>query len=339
MNLRDQLKEILPEILPENPAESIKGTELIRLVKHLLQSNYSDATLRYHFSIMSCDPSSPIAKVDQGQGYYLRSPISNLEGARNLIRMSQGLFGQEEDPAEVDAALHRANKFRALYSRSLESDGRFPYIFEGFSAEGITRKSIWRFPDAAVIDWDIIDDGDGRLLLDTTTLGLKQQLGSQPFTSTSVTMKLEADHQRIREDFFQCLSNSSWAHRGELVYATRITDQGLADDLRTLGDRFGIAVTSFGLRLSWLDECKKPLEIQGMGEKEFEALCLGISIHRITSGRSRNALNWNDVVALKGDSTDFASMLEWIKSTLDSGQAQTYRRFRDPNSAGQSLAS
>ena len=73
MNLRDQLKEILPDILPRNPNQSIKGTELIELVKYRLKQDYSDATLRYHFSIMSCDPSSPIAKVEQGQGYYLRS--------------------------------------------------------------------------------------------------------------------------------------------------------------------------------------------------------------------------------------------------------------------------
>ena len=68
MNLRDQLKEILPEILPTNPAVAINGTELIRLVKYRLKQEYSDATLRYHFSIMCCDPASPIAKVEQGQG-------------------------------------------------------------------------------------------------------------------------------------------------------------------------------------------------------------------------------------------------------------------------------
>ena len=85
MNLRDQLKEILPEILPSDPSSSIKGTELIRLVKYRLKQEYSDATLRYHFSILCADPSSPIAKVDQGQGYYLRTTrVTTLEEARAL---------------------------------------------------------------------------------------------------------------------------------------------------------------------------------------------------------------------------------------------------------------
>ena len=68
MSLRDQLRDILPQILPTDPSEAIKGTELIRLVRVKLKDDYSDATLRYHFSILSYDPSSPIAKVDQGQG-------------------------------------------------------------------------------------------------------------------------------------------------------------------------------------------------------------------------------------------------------------------------------
>ena len=44
MNLRDQLKEILPDILPRNPAQAIKGTELIEMVKYKLKQDYSDAT-------------------------------------------------------------------------------------------------------------------------------------------------------------------------------------------------------------------------------------------------------------------------------------------------------
>ncbi len=111
MNLRDQLKEILPDILPRNPAQAIKGTELIEMVKHRLKQDYSDATLRYHFSIMSCDPSSPIAKVEQGQGYYLRtSTIHTVNSARNLFHQNYGA-SPEDSPmssVDVDVAVARA---------------------------------------------------------------------------------------------------------------------------------------------------------------------------------------------------------------------------------------
>ena len=52
MSLRQQLTDILPTLLPSNPVEAIKGTELIRVTRLQLTGNYSDASLRYHFSIM-----------------------------------------------------------------------------------------------------------------------------------------------------------------------------------------------------------------------------------------------------------------------------------------------
>ena len=72
MSLRSQLEELLPELLPSDPAQAIKGTELIRLVRLRLGEEYSDASLRYHFSFMASDPDSEIAKVERGQGYYRR---------------------------------------------------------------------------------------------------------------------------------------------------------------------------------------------------------------------------------------------------------------------------
>ncbi|MEG2810018.1 MAG: hypothetical protein RR889_05140, partial [Akkermansia sp.] len=67
MSLRSQLEEVLPELLPMNPREAIKGTELIRLVRMKLGEEYSDASLRYHFSFMAAEPDSRIAKVERGQ--------------------------------------------------------------------------------------------------------------------------------------------------------------------------------------------------------------------------------------------------------------------------------
>ncbi len=145
MNLRDQLKEILPDILPRNPAQAIKGTELIELVKHRLKQDYSDATLRYHFSIMSCDPSSPIAKVEHGQGYYLRTAtIHTMNSARNLFRSGDGGMGGGANmgSAEMDQALGRASKFRAVVQRYLESVQQFPFVFEESFSNNVGGQSL-----------------------------------------------------------------------------------------------------------------------------------------------------------------------------------------------------
>ena len=138
MSLRKQLNDVLPDYLPSNPKEAIKGTELIRLLRMRLDGNYSDASLRYHFSIMSCDPASPIAKVEKGQGYYRRSaPVPALSSAQEIFSQYQGrLDDMAGDQDEVDHALMRIRKFRAIVNKWCDVNGRFPFAFrEPFGAD------------------------------------------------------------------------------------------------------------------------------------------------------------------------------------------------------------
>ncbi len=69
MSLRARLEDLLPELLPTDPAQAIKGTELIRLVRLKLGDGYSDASLRYHFSFMASEPDSKNVKEQSAQSY------------------------------------------------------------------------------------------------------------------------------------------------------------------------------------------------------------------------------------------------------------------------------
>lgn len=220
MNLRDQLKEILPDILPRNPAQAIKGTELIEMVKHLLKQDYSDATLRYHFSIMSCDPSSPIAKVEQGQGYYLRTAtIHSINSARNLFHAGDG--AGEGTGAELGLVLGRASKFRAVVRRYLESVQQYPFTFEeSFSADAQSNR--WRVPDLAVVDW--LTSESAAAGMDKRKLEVHRRLGESPLRITAVKLRLALDHATVLEDLYQCLSAAEWANVGELIVAAPIED-------------------------------------------------------------------------------------------------------------------
>ena len=74
MNLAEQLLPILldPDVLPKSPEEPILGTALLEVVRERLQGSYSDNFIRSTFSALAADPTSPIAKVEQGFGYYPR---------------------------------------------------------------------------------------------------------------------------------------------------------------------------------------------------------------------------------------------------------------------------
>ncbi len=333
MNLRDQLRGILPEILSANPAESIKGTELIRLVKYRLHQDYSDATLRYHFSIMSCDPSSPIAKVEQGQGYYLRTTtIHSFNSARNLIAQRQGSFGESfaVTSHEVDLALARADKFRTIFTRHFELNRRFPFCFEESFSENDRHQNLWRFPDAVLLEWHVAaSSGDG-LAIDPSLLDLCRGSGSPPFTLTSVKLKLDVTHETFREDFFQCLSNSLWAHTGDLVVAAPLTDEKLLQDLRALGNRFKVGITSFGLPVEVLDDLPEAAAIRSLGNREFEAIQSRFSLQRVAPAAPRHSLSWSEITELREKNSEFEALFAWISRCLSEGRAHSYRAPRPP---------
>ncbi len=327
MNLRDQLKEILPDILPRNPAQAIKGTELIELVKHRLKQDYSEATLRYHFSIMSCDPSAPIAKVEQGQGYYLRSAtMHSMNSARNLFRAAgENDAAFANGGADLAVAFSRASKFRAVVQRYLESVRQFPFAFEeSFSADpGASR---WRIPDLAVVDWLTAEnDAPG---MDKQKMEVHRRMGESPLRITAVKLRLSLDHATVLEDLYQCLSASEWANVGELIVASAIDDPRLAEEVSRFAARHGIGVISFGLSEDVLDDMPEPAVIENMGEREFDSL-LGhfLAIRRHAAPAAGRGYDWQHIVAKASANPDFARFESWISRCLLEERLLSAREF------------
>ncbi|NNE92358.1 MAG: hypothetical protein HKN23_11980 [Verrucomicrobiales bacterium] len=336
MNLRDQLKEILPDILPRNPAQSIKGTELIEMVKYKLRQEYSDATLRYHFSIMSCDPSSPIAKVEHGQGYYLRSTtIHSLNSARNLISQGQGSTGGEFALSSEDAnvSLSRANKFRAVAQRYFESLQQFPFAFErSFSVEeaGANR---WRYPDMAVVDWTVGERVDDETFqLDPEQCEVHRRLGSAPFRVSSVKLRLELNPFTVREDLYQCLATSGWANTGEILIAAPISDLSLLQEIRQFAARHGVGVTTFGLEADVLDDMPEPAAIQNLLPREFDAIQSLFNLRRLSAPVERTVFDWQQVTEAATDNPDFDSFQRWISRCLIEEKVLPAREFIESGS-------
>ncbi len=324
MSLRDQLKDILPEILPDNPADAIKGTELIRLIKYRLRQEYSDATLRYHFSILCCDPASPIAKVDQGQGYYLRGTrLSTLEEARTLAAagLAQGGLDLFQNGREmVDLTRSRLGKVRALYCRVAMADARFPFAL----TPGASPEALWKYPDVALVDWELDEVAEsGGFRLSRDLLELKMSLGVQPFSITSVRVAIAVSYDNVRELFFQALSGSRWAHTGELVVASRIVDEQLAEDLRRLGAQYGLGVSTLGVDLDKIDEIADGPAILRLDERQFETLQSRlVTRQKITSPRPSPMLDWRLIAEMRRDNDEFHDFFAWIERCLREGQAR-----------------
>lgn len=328
MSLRKQLNEILPNLLPGNPADAIKGTELIRLTRLQLSGNYSDASLRYHFSIMSCDPGSPIAKVEKGQGYYRRSaPLPALSGAQELIALTQGRLEDltSVDQELVDNTMLRIRKFRAVVTRYYEINGRFPFAFRDAFAKDAPLSNLWKYPELVLVDWETGTSPDEEMALDGSMLELKQRLGITPFRLISGRLRIHPSLETFREDFYQTLAISSWAQGGELIYAAPIEDEALADGLRRLSAIYGIGVISFGLTPEALDELPRPANILNAHPRETEAIMGKLELNRIAAPKCRSHLEWKELAALRNESPEAQKLIQWLNRCIDERRAEPYK--------------
>jgi len=328
MSLRKQLSDILPTLLPANPADSLKGTELIRLTRLQLEGDYSDASLRYHFSIMSCDPASPIAKVEKGQGYYRRSaPLPALSGAHELLALTQGRLDDLTSGGSdmVDETMLRIRKFRAVVTRYFEINGRFPFALRQAFAKDSPISNLWKYPELVLVDWETGGSPDEEMTLDETMLAFKQRLGIAPFRLHAARLRIQPSLQSYREDFFQTLAVSMWAQGGELIYAVPIEDEALADGLRRLSAIFGVGVTSFGLTSETLDDLPRPANILNAHPRETEAIMAKLELNRLAAPKSRPHLDWAALSSMRNESEEAEKLVLWLTRCIDGRRAEGYK--------------
>ncbi len=321
MSLRQNLNKLLPEILPRDPREAVKGTELIRLVQMKLEEGYSDASLRYHFSIMSCDPASPIAKVERGQGYYLRtSQIPALSGAQELISLKQGHFDDlGNNPEASNHQINRLQKFHAIVQKYSELQGLTPFVFRKALATGAPLGNLWRFPELAQVEWDLSSSDDTGLALDTDSLAIRRSQGLPPYSIRAVRLRSFCTIETFREDFFLTLSASQWAQSGHLYYACAIEDEALLEGIRLLSNQFGVGVTTFGLSLEMLDDLPSTAHLLSANVRETEAVMERLQISVISAAKQKDQVDWKSLSQVRHDSPEITSLFRWINLCLDKG--------------------
>jgi hypothetical protein len=330
MNLREQLRHLLPQCLPADPAEAIKGTELIRLIRLRLDGDYSDATLRYHFSVLSYDPGSPIAKVDQGQGYYLRQGRRGMPQAESL----QGWFDQVDD--EAAAAWLRLDRVIAIYERLCLARSAYPLALNGIASHPPTLEGNWDLADVVVAEWDLAeaDAEPGPAAqppghrLDEQMLRLRRHLGVPETVITALQARMGTSLETLSADFFQALSATRWASQSELLLAEPLTDGALVDGLRGLAHEFGVGVVILGIDSAALDALPLPDDIRAMDEARFDAVQNRLRPQRLASPATRANLNWALLSRLREKHPALQHMIAWLNDSLTSGRP-TWRRPRE----------
>ena len=323
MPLEGQLRQILdrPGILPENPRNAVSGSELIRRVRSKLTGQFVDDSVRASISRLAQDSTSSVAKVQGSQGYYYRAHTEH------------NATGSTAESSALDRQLEE--KFRAVLKRHLEVDsGQYCALLKHHASAARKPKgqNKWKFPDLVSLEWDKVLNAQKGQKLDANMLKLMMALKEQPFTITSHELKVSVNSSDLRSCFFQCLSNSRWAHKAQLSVAIDITDEALADELRRLGESFGVAVVSYGLDEGQLSKLPDAERIRQMDDSTIEQLIKGTQMCPVTisSGQERPSLDWQHINDVRIQSEDLQSIFDWMSFCLEWEEPYTFEDYRKP---------
>lgn len=222
MSLREKLEQLLPNLLPEREEAAIKGTELIARVREVLGPSYSDHSLRSQFSFMALDPASCLARIPNGQGYYLRG-----HGEDSSLHR---LF--EEDPAAFREGESPSRKLLALAVRLYDTLGQGVFAYPDEEEPGMFH------PDLATVQWPAGHwDAQGAYVLDDR---------ESPPSFRAVCIAFCPDEESARQAFFRALSCGLWAEESELLVI------GETQGLSQLGLQFGVGIRGLGHDVSQL---------------------------------------------------------------------------------------
>ncbi|MBQ8375766.1 MAG: hypothetical protein IJX33_01770 [Akkermansia sp.] len=288
MGLREKLNEILPALLPEKAEQAIKGKELIARVRAVLGDAYSDHSLRSQFSFIALDPESCLARVENGQGYYLRSD----EDAPSL----QNVFGGN---AGGDTMLHRA---MALAVRLYDTAGQGVFVYP------VDGEESWGHPDLVAVQWPAgAWDEEGAYIME----GEQDELSFR-----AICVGFAEDEESCRQAFFRALACGQWAQECELLLLPGAANE---DELTDLAARYGV-----GIRC--LDADEPALEAMPRADEIFrlstdDARTLLASLPQTTLARPRHRELSTRAAAAMPDTT---VVLQWARGCTQRGRVESF---------------
>ncbi len=291
MNLRDKLHEILPSLLPKSEAESIKGKELIARVRAVLGDDYSDQSLRSQFSFLVLDDLSCLARVENGQGYYLRS---EEEATSSLHRMFEAASSPEaNDPYR---------KALALAVRLYDTAGLGAFVYP------VEEDESWAHPDVVAVHWPAGRWEDGAYIFEGDDLQASY---------CSVCVAVADSDESCRRAFFRALACGGWSQQAELLLLG--IDELPEEELAQLAARYGVGVRCIELDQEILDSLAAADTIFRASATEARALIEQLPQRSIAAARHK-AMQ----LPQSGTRPDIDALLGWAESCLAKGRVESY---------------
>lgn len=288
MGLREKLNEILPTLLPERAEDAIKGKELIARVRAVLGDAYSDHSLRSQFSFIALDSDSCLARVENGQGYYLRR-----EGDSPSL---QNVFGGN---AEGETMLHKA---MALAVRLYDTAGQGVFVYP------VDGEESWGHPDLVAVQWPAgAWDDEGAYIM--------EEAGDE-LSFRAICVGFADDEDSCRQAFFRTLACGQWAQECELLLLPGAANE---EELTDLATRYGVGICCLDADEEALEALPRADEIFRLSTEDARTLLA--SLPQTTLARPRHrALSARAAAAMP----DTTAVLQWAQGCTVRGRVEAY---------------
>lgn len=164
----------------------------------------------------------------------------------------------------------------------------------------------WIHPDIVGVSYPFGDTGGFR----SSTLNLMNKFAHSECKLFSFEMKIDVTRTSLRDNVFQAVSNSSWAHEGYLVALDY--EEGLEGEMKMLNEAYGIGFIQLDC-----DDYKKS--------------------NRLFPAREKNEIDWNMVDKLSNVNPDFLNFVNTVSADLDNHSITNIRNFDDVFASDQSF--
>ena len=299
MNLRDKLREILPGILPRREQDAIKGKELISRVREVLGEAYSDGSLRTQFSLLALEADTCLARIPNGQGYYLRRAGDPLPSLHDVFDARGGLAD-----SAAENLLHRAI---ALAVRFYDTAGMSVFAYP-------VEEESWGHPDLVAVQWPTGCWGaDGAYVMDSP-----REASSATLRAVCVGVGVGDSAEACRQAFYRALACGQWAQETELLLIGPAGE--VAGELERLAAQYGVGVRSLATP-DLLDALPQAESIFRAGLHEARDLLADLPQVQYALPRYR-ALPTQPL----GEAPDVQPVHEWVQQCIARGRVEPYER-------------
>ncbi len=302
MSLRERLQEILPNLLPGREEDAIKGTELIARVRGVLGDTYSDRSLRSQFSLLALEPDSCLARIENGQGYYLR----RAESSSNTSLHS--LFENEEDAnREGYDPLHKA---LALAVRLYGAMGLGVFLYP------VEEEESWGHPDLVAVQWPAgYWDESGAYIMEPTA----DAHAPREACLRAICVGFADTVERCRQAFFRALACGQWAHETDLLLLPGPESTEAEEELTSLASRYGVGVQLLPLTADTLEALPRADIIFRAGTEDARELLDTTPRHVLAQPRRHTPLPHSIM-------PDTEAAAAWVERCLEAGRVEAYEQ-------------